>query len=399
MAFRIADHVVKGEIDNRDRGRVTGRVWLQGQEEPLRLDLRGNALRDIAGSRLCFECPNPRPMTDPYPPAVEQAGVVGDMTASRRVKTWAMPFEEAWERKKAGEEVPTQIANCLYLEWFSERNGRVVIETVDFRITEMSEPEWRMTEAEERRQQEQNAKAIATFVATATEAIERARESAPPDDEGPMDEFEWERFMKESDQRSELHRALCEKYEGHPDAERLIAREMGWDWLDDALDADARGAFDEARAADDDEPLPELIPRPETEGVDWIRTEEGDVCHPLAHRAAQVSMSLWHACKDLGLLEDGAPEAVGDMTFQSQMFGAKLAGALNGLPYDDDPDRGFVIAHLKRALTFVPAALAAMEQVRALGCMDGAILDRFRDELFAMREEGLRLMERYRGEL
>lgn len=399
MAFRIADHVVRGEIDNRDRGRVTGRIWLHGRDEPLRLDLQGNALRDIAGSRLCFECPRARPMTDPHPPASEQVGVVGDITASRKVKTWALPFEEAWERKKAGGDVPTQIANCLYLEWFSERNGRVVVETVDFRITELTEPEWRMTEEEERRQCERNAKAIADFVAVATEAIENARESAPVDDDGPMDEFEWERFLKDSDERSELHRAACEKYEGHPDAERLIAREMGWDWLDDALDADARGAFDEARAAAADEPLPELVPRPETEGVDWIRTENGDVRHPLAHRAAEASIGMWHVCKDLGLLGDDAPEAIHEMTFQSQMFGAKLAGALNALAYDDDPDRGFVIACLKRALTFAAATLAALEQVRALQCMDGAVLNRFGDDLFEMREEALRLMERYRGEL
>lgn len=30
MAWRLHEHVLRGEIDNRARGRVTGRVWLAG---------------------------------------------------------------------------------------------------------------------------------------------------------------------------------------------------------------------------------------------------------------------------------------------------------------------------------------------------------------------------------
>jgi hypothetical protein len=35
MAWRIEQSVVRGEIDNRVRGRVTGRLWLAGRPEPV----------------------------------------------------------------------------------------------------------------------------------------------------------------------------------------------------------------------------------------------------------------------------------------------------------------------------------------------------------------------------
>ncbi|NJK92999.1 MAG: hypothetical protein HC904_14970 [Blastochloris sp.] len=61
MAWRIEEQVVNGEIDNTVRGRVTGRIWLVGQLEPLILDLEGNPWRDLAGTRLRFS--NPKPVT------------------------------------------------------------------------------------------------------------------------------------------------------------------------------------------------------------------------------------------------------------------------------------------------------------------------------------------------
>ena len=33
MAFRIHDSVVRGEIDNRQRGIVRGRIWVEGRAE------------------------------------------------------------------------------------------------------------------------------------------------------------------------------------------------------------------------------------------------------------------------------------------------------------------------------------------------------------------------------
>ena len=42
MAWRIENNVVRGGIDNRTPGRVEGKVWLAGRDDPLILRLAGN---------------------------------------------------------------------------------------------------------------------------------------------------------------------------------------------------------------------------------------------------------------------------------------------------------------------------------------------------------------------
>jgi len=51
VAWRIDEFLVRGEIDNRVRGRVTGRLWFAGREDPVEIDLVGNGWRDVAGWR------------------------------------------------------------------------------------------------------------------------------------------------------------------------------------------------------------------------------------------------------------------------------------------------------------------------------------------------------------
>jgi hypothetical protein len=59
MAWRIDENVICGEVDNRVKGHITGRIWFQGQAEPLVLNLKGNAHADLAGCLLKFK--NTRP--------------------------------------------------------------------------------------------------------------------------------------------------------------------------------------------------------------------------------------------------------------------------------------------------------------------------------------------------
>ena len=60
MAFRIHDSVVRGEIDNRVKGIVRGRIWVEGRAEPVVLELKGNAWPDLAGCLLTFTNPQKR---------------------------------------------------------------------------------------------------------------------------------------------------------------------------------------------------------------------------------------------------------------------------------------------------------------------------------------------------
>jgi len=59
-------------------------------------------------------------------------------------------------------------------------------------------------------------------------------------------EYRWERFMQESDMRSEQYRRLLEKYLDHPDRDKIIEKEVGWDWMLDEMEAGERGeSFDD----------------------------------------------------------------------------------------------------------------------------------------------------------
>src|SRR5207253_6671772 len=44
--------VLRGEIDNRVKGIVRGKVWVDGRAEPVVLELKGNAWPDLAGCLL-----------------------------------------------------------------------------------------------------------------------------------------------------------------------------------------------------------------------------------------------------------------------------------------------------------------------------------------------------------
>jgi hypothetical protein len=173
MAFRIHDSVVRGEIDNRVKGVVRGKVWVERRTQPVVLELRGNAWPDLAGCLLAFTNPLkrvPHVHLDSLHPT--QRGSIGDLTASRKVRVFDVPLREALEISRRHGRPPEHLANSLYLEWFSEANGRVVIESADYELT-ISPPEWRLTEDEEKDRAVQAAASMAHFMARLNEAIER----------------------------------------------------------------------------------------------------------------------------------------------------------------------------------------------------------------------------------
>ncbi|MBC8097120.1 MAG: hypothetical protein H7Y43_15040, partial [Akkermansiaceae bacterium] len=226
MAFRIHDSVVRGEIDNREQGIVRGRIWVHGREEPVTLHLKGNAHPDLAGCLLTFENPlptTPHPGLDSLQPL--QEGVIGDLTASRKVRVFELPTAEAYQMLKRGEKPPEHMANSLYLEWFSEANGRVVVESADYRLT-LSAPLWRLTPEQEAQRAEDAAKGFAEFMNRLSQALEEKRFSVPED--RPMDEFDWEKSLRESDALTDKVMELHEKFGEEPNFEEILAREMGW---------------------------------------------------------------------------------------------------------------------------------------------------------------------------
>ena len=126
---------------------------------------------------------------------------------------------------RRGEKPPEHMANAIYLEWFSELNGRVVIESADYRL-QISEPAWRYTPEEIAERERGIAHEQTPFAIAITQDGETQE----------WDEIRYEQFLRESDARTERYGRLLEKYADHPDSERIIAREMGWTWLEEALD-------------------------------------------------------------------------------------------------------------------------------------------------------------------
>ena len=143
--------------------------------------------------------------------------------------------------------------------------------------------------------------------------------------------------------------------------------------------------------------LPE--PNPLTEGVDWVRDVRGGIQHPLEQRIHKSGLALWEWCEERELLgTDGDPD-LQDMVFTFQNCGAKCAGALGGLAYGNDlRESGFVVAGLKRALALLNESLEAAGRVEFKQLIPAEKLVAFQGELFAVREQILALMQRFRDE-
>lgn len=399
MAWRIHDSVIRGEVDNRTKGVVRGRIWLEGWAAPMELDLQGNAHADLAGCLLTFTNPLPR-IKHPHLDGLkaEQHGTVGDITASRKVRVMEISMPEAYLMKKRGEFVPEHMANCLYLEWFSEANGRVVIESADYELT-VSAPEWRLTPEEDSQRAEDAAAGFAGFMGKLGAAIEEQQKGQKDPETEEWDEHDFEKFMKESDARTDKYMELLDKYGDSDEAEERIAREMGWDReFTPEEAAERREWIEEMNAAAEsalDEPEPE--PDPTREGIDWIRTEDGDIVHPLQHRCFESAMKVWHAVKALGEGKFSDPDVV-QFVSEFQITSAKLAGALNGIAEDRrTAESGFTVACLKRALDHLHKSQAGLETVAQRNILPSDLVVGSRAELFAIREGVLRLMDEFRG--
>ena len=364
MAWRIDEAVAHGEIDNTVEGRTTGRIWLAGRDEPLILSLDGDCWRDLAGTRLQFENPSPKAVPDSDALDVDQAGIVGDMTASRKNKVPAVSEEEFHELYQSNQEVPYEWRNTLYLEWFSEINGRVVIESAAYILT-ISPHEWEMDEDAEDAQKLANLNSMRDFMA---QVIRRRDPDGPePETSEELDEFAWEERLKESDRLTDAYQEVLEKYMEDSDSEQKEAFVMGWDGLLDALaerDEAGNEEFSEEdkayRMLDEDE---DDFDDEEADADDFGAADEepyGDEQdHPLQAQAQELAMRAMDVIqRDAG---PGTP-SYALITNLLQVSG-KLAGALNGRGSGYEPETGFVLAVLKRCLNWLNEAVGACQQL------------------------------------
>lgn len=399
MAWRIEEAVAHGEIDNTVEGATTGRVWLVGRDEPLILRLDGDCWRDLAGTRLQFENPAPRDCADARALDIDQTGIIGDMTASRKCKVPTVSDDEVQRLCESGREIPCEWRNTLYLEWFSEINGRVVIETASFTLG-ISPHEWEMDVDAEEAQKLANLNAMRDFMAQ----VIRRREPASPDQElaDELDEFAWEERLKESDRLTDAYQEVLEKYMEDADSERKEAFVMGWDGLLDALaERDEAGGGDETGFSsdlslsfesgdDDDDIFGDLRDADLADDAD-DGDEEGN--HPLQMQAQELAM------RAIDLVEsDAGPDTASHLLVSNLLqVSGKLAGVLSG--HDDDdylPETGFILAVLKRCLNWLNEAIGACQELiaaesdpdhRAALCHLRATAFEVRDGIVEMRRQ------------
>ncbi len=398
MAFRIHDSVERGEIDNRVKGTVHGTIWVKGCPKPMMLELKGNAHPDLAGCLLTFTNPQeilPLPHAEDLNPV--QRGAIGDLTASRKVRVPAVPMDEFlnWPQEKG--RPPTRWANCLYLEWFSEANGRVVIESADY-VLKISAPEWRLTPEEDAERATQAAAGMDDFMRQLTEAIEEQKRGQK-DPEADWDEHDYEKLMKESDARTDKYLELLDKYGDSAEAEEKIAKEMGWlcELTPEEAEEESRHIEEMNRACEEalNDPPPE--PDPQREGIDWIRTKDGEIAHPLQHRCSESAIEYWDLADKHGM-EKLADKDLEQFVFEFQTTGVKLAGALNGIAEARGvPDAAFTVAYLKRALDHLHKSQAGLEAVVPKKFLPKKVVAAARKELFEIREGILKLMDEFRG--
>ncbi|MBW7893851.1 MAG: hypothetical protein H3C27_01955 [Opitutaceae bacterium] len=368
MAWRIDEAVVRGEIDNRTRGHVTGRIWFTGRDEPVVLELAGNCWRDLAGRRLEFTNPQPKP-GDLRSFAAVQRGAVGDITASRKVKVLEFPLDQMHLYYKTGREMPWHWGNSLYLEWFSEFNGRVVIESSEFELQIVGEAAWDMTEAEESEQRKANGRAMTGFMDRLVEAadaqIREEQDVTPPEwHEPPTTEAETEAEQARHDMLMDRIQARLEREGDDADYEQILEEEMAR--LDRERGEPEPTAEDLAR---NDEWMEEInraadeaLTNPDPESESGRRYE-----HPLVQRALELFHQLRGTAKTENWLPaDAGPEhPVQELLNATMIAGGKLAGVLNRRQWPPDIEIcAHVLVRLKRALEYLDDALRALESLQ-----------------------------------
>jgi hypothetical protein len=406
MAWRIDEHVLRGEIDNRTRGRVTGRLWFAGRAEPVELDLTGNAWRDLAGRRLEFVNPAPKPgLAAGF--ASRQRGTTGDITASRKVKVPDIPLDQIGEYYEARKPWPWHWGNSLYLEWFSTANGRVVIESASYQLTISPDSTWDMTPAEEDAQRAANAAASADFMKRLEGAVPAERADATG---RPLTEAEAEKLQADSDRLTDRVMARMEREGDAADFAKILAEELerarkerGEPDPTPEQEAERAHWVEEMNAA-----ATEAMEAEEAEA--WKRGGDRDEAddtlddqHPLAARAFALTLRVMREVEERDWIPEdaGREHPVAELVAGISKAGAKLAGALDGRDEWPPPLEycAGAIVRLKRAAGYFEDATLAVDSCREESLVEPAWLVEVMREAGAIAAETDALIAEQRARL
>jgi len=124
MAWRPNEQFIEGVLDNTQNGRVTGWMKFAGMDEKVKFDLKGNFHRDIRGAKVRLRGDGESANAEEAAKYMEdfsvlQKGKAGDMTAG-------LP--------------PVDYSSTPYWEWYSQENGRCVIELEPEQVELLTQP-------------------------------------------------------------------------------------------------------------------------------------------------------------------------------------------------------------------------------------------------------------------
>ena len=343
---------------------MVGKIWFCDRGDPVKLDLQGNCWRDLAGRRLEFSNPNPK-AGELEGFAMRQDGVVGDITASRKVKVPEISREQFGEYYRAKKPFPWHWGNSLYLEWHGARNGRVVIESTEFELKIVSGPAWEMSEEEEEEQRRVNDAAMTGFMdrlvkAMATRDRQVVDDTPPEWEDRPQTEEEAEAQQARSDRLADRIEARL-RHEGAENYDKILEEEIDRLHREEGRpeptpEQEARRAewIDEANRAAE-----EALANPDPEVERELEYE-----HPLVTRVSDFALQWRRTAEAEGWCpEEANPEhPISELLDASMIAGPKLAGALNGHSWPPEIDFcAHTIVRLKRARGYLEDALRASE--------------------------------------
>ncbi len=145
MIICLESSLLGGYLSNEVPGLVTGLLHLAGVSQPMRVELVGNFMRDIAGCRVDFHNPLPNGDLDDVAWLNQtQTGFTGVMTASNRV-------DKLPRRSRSGDQLlpdPAGLKNLLFFEWFNQQSQRILLQSWHLQLR-VSAPRWQLSAEEE----------------------------------------------------------------------------------------------------------------------------------------------------------------------------------------------------------------------------------------------------------
>lgn len=211
---------------------------------------------------------------------------------------------------------------------------------------------------------------------------------AEPDSDRAWDEYDWERFLQQQDQKTEKYMELLEKYIDDPQRDEIVAREMGWVHLSEEETEDwneeAESFLDESGEGEEDE----------DSAMSPINASAESFEQHVLYRAA-FALTIW-----IDQLFEASPALQNDpaavkLATHTALAAAKLAAALSD---EEAEELGMTIAYLKRALKAVTVALDASGQLRADKSITAEQHSAVAQRIFQVRDGIILLMGEFRGE-